>query len=81
MGVTSQKKLWSSFVMFEGSCNHDEVAAVQEGTRRLEEMFYFVGVAEVVLYHAIAGFFIYHQRFFFFLSLLSIMTLCFYVLL
>jgi hypothetical protein len=47
VGVTSQKKLWSSFETMKGSCNNDEEFAVKEGIRRLNEMFYFVGVAEV----------------------------------
>jgi hypothetical protein len=42
----NEDKWKGSYVQFRGSCNHDQTGAVQEAKRRLEELFFFVGVTE-----------------------------------
>lgn len=71
----NEDKWKGSYVQFRGSCNHDQTGAVQEAKRRLEELFFFVGVTEdfassmfllqVVDFVFVSFFFFWHYSYFF----------------
>ena len=46
VGITLGEGYWRAWEYWKGSCYHDKDYAVTEGRRRLNDLFYFVGITE-----------------------------------